>query len=234
MINNLSKKDEYNLFNKLADDWWNEDGKFKILHQIRPLRISYILDQLKRKNLNGLKILDVGSGGGLVTESLCRLGANVTGIDFVHSNIQIAKKHAKLNKLKINYICADIETININNKYDVIIMFEVLEHIDDWKKFLNKIKINLKKNGIIILSTINRNLLSKISAIIIAENILKWIPEGTHTYEKLIKPEEIKLELNKNGFDTTSFKGIYYNPIINKWNFTNNTSVNYFCTASKN
>ena len=113
-------------------------------------------------------------------------------------------------------------------------MFEVLEHIDDWKKFLNKIKINLKKNGIIILSTINRNLLSKISAIIIAENILKWIPEGTHTYEKLIKPEEIKLELNKNGFDTTSFKGIYYNPIINKWNFTNNTSVNYFCTASKN
>ena len=186
---------------------------------------------MSRERLNGLKILDVGCGGGLVSESLCRLGATVTGIDFVQSNIQIAKKHAIINNLKINYICGDIETTKINNKFDVIIMFEVLEHIDDWKIFLFKIKNNLKKDGTIILSTINRNLLSKISAILIAENILKWIPEGTHSYEKLIKPEEIKLELKKNNLSIKNFEGIYFNPILNRWSFTNNTAVNYFCTA---
>ena len=200
MIKISSKKEEYELFNKLSNDWWNEDGKFKILHQIRPLRISYILRQLNRKKLNGLKILDVGCGGGLITESLCRLGADVTGIDFVQNNIRIAKEHSKLNNLKIKYVCEDVETLNNNDKFDVMIMFEVLEHIDDWKNFLNKIKKNLKKNGTIILSTINRNLVSKISAIIIAENILKWVPKGTHDYNKLIQPREIEFELRKNGF----------------------------------
>ena len=234
MIKISSKKEEYELFNKLSNDWWNEDGKFKILHQIRPLRISYILRQLNRKKLNGLKILDVGCGGGLITESLCRLGADVTGVDFVQNNIRIAKEHSKLNNLNIKYVCKDVETLNNNDKFDVIIMFEVLEHIDDWKNFLNKIKKNLKKNGTIILSTINRNLVSKISAIIIAENILKWVPKGTHDYNKLIQPKEIEFELRKNGFDIKNFRGIFYNPILNRWDFTENTAINYFCTASKN
>ena len=223
---------EYELFNNLSDEWWDENGEFRVLHEIRPIRVKYILDQTINKNIENLEILDLGCGGGLVSESLSRLGANVTGIDFVKNNIEVAKLHAAKKKLKINYRNANIEKLKINNKYDIIIMYEILEHLDAWQSLLTNITKNLKNNGVIIISTINRNLLSKLMAIYVAENVIRWIPKGTHNYSKLIKPEEIINCLEKSNLKLKNIKGLVFNPIERKWKFSNNTKINYFCSFS--
>ena len=231
-MNIKSKNEEFALFKQLSDEWWNENGKFKILHQIKSHRLSYILDQINNRNIRNLKILDVGCGGGIICEPLARLGAKVTGIDFAPNNIIAAKIHSKKNKLKINYINKDIEKSNLDEKFDIILMFEVLEHLDNWKKTIKNIKKNLNKNGLIIISTINRNLLSKLFAINIAENILHWIPKGTHDYNKLIKPEELKKILLKEKFNFNDIKGLVFNPLNREWKLSKNYMINYFCTAS--
>ena len=176
--------------------------------------------------------MDVGCGGGIICEPLARLGAKVTGIDFAPNNISAAKIHAKKNKLKINYINKDIEKSKLDEKFDIILMFEVLEHLDDWKKTIKNIKKNLNKNGMIIISTINRNLLSKLFAINLAENFLHWIPKGTHDYNKLIKPEELKKILLKEKFNFNNIKGLVFNPLNWEWKLSKNYMINYFCTAS--
>ncbi len=227
-------KAEYELFDSLSAEWWDENGKFKVLHQIRPIRIQYILNQLKDLDLKNTKILDLGCGGGLVSESLSRLGAKVTGIDFVANNINIARHHSIKSKLKIDYIHGDIEKIKMNKKFDLIIMFEILEHVNNWKKLLLKIDKNLKKDGKIIISTINRNLISKFTAIYLAESILKWIPKGTHRFEKFIKPEEIEVCLKKNHYALENIKGLEFNPLNYSWMLSENTKINYFCTFKKN
>ncbi len=227
-------KAEYELFDSLSAEWWDENGKFKVLHQIRPIRIQYILNQLKDLDLKNIKILDLGCGGGLVSESLSRLGAKVTGIDFVANNINIARHHSIKSKLKIDYIHGDIEKIKMNKKFDLIIMFEILEHVNNWKKLLLKIDKNLKKDGKIIISTINRNLISKFTAIYLAESILKWIPKGTHRFEKFIKPEEIEVCLKKNHYALENIKGLEFNPLNYSWMLSENTKINYFCTFKKN
>ena len=231
-MNIKSKNEEFALFNQLSDEWWNENGKFKILHQIKSHRMSYILDQINNRNIRNLKILDVGCGGGIICEPLARLGAKVTGIDFAPNNIIAAKIHSKKNKLKINYINKDIEKSKLDEKFDIILMFEVLEHLDNWKKTIKNIKKNLNKNGLIIISTINRNPLSKLFAINIAENILHWIPKGTHDYNKLIKPEELKKILLKEKFNFNNIKGLVFNPLNREWKLSKNYMINYFCTAS--
>ena len=227
-------KAEYELFDSLSAEWWDENGKFKVLHQIRPIRIQYILNQLKDLDLKNIKILDLGCGGGLVSESLSRLGAKVTGIDFVANNINIARHHSIKSKLKIDYIHGDIEKIKMNKKFDLIIMFEILEHVNNWKKLLLKIDKNLKKDGKIIISTINRNLISKFTAIYLAESILKWIPKGTHRFEKFIKPEEIEVCLKKNHYALENIKGLEFNPLNYSWMLSENTKINSFCTFKKN
>ncbi len=232
MMNIKSKNEEFALFNQLSDEWWNENGKFKILHQIKSHRMSYILDQINNKNIKNLKVLDVGCGGGIICEPLARLGAKVTGIDFAPNNIKAAKIHSKKNKLKINYIYKDIERSKLDEKFDLILMFEVLEHLDNWKITIKNIKKNLNKNGTIIISTINRNLFSKLFAINIAENILHWIPKGTHDYNKLIKPEELKNTLSKENFHFQNIKGLVFDPFNRNWKLSKNYSINYFCTAS--
>ena len=232
MMDIKSKNEEFAFFNQLSDEWWNENGKFKILHQIKSHRMSYILDQINNRNIRNLKILDVGCGGGIICEPLARLGAKVTGIDFAPNNIIAAKIHSKKNKLKINYINKDIEKSKLDEKFDIILMFEVLEHLDNWKKTIKNIKKNLNKNGLIIISTINRNLLSKLFAINIAENILHWIPKGTHDYNKLIKPEELKKILLKEKFNFNNIKGLVFNPLNREWKLSKNYMINYFCTAS--
>ena len=232
MMNIKSKNEEFAFFNQLSDEWWNENGKFKILHQIKSHRMSYILDQINNRNIRNLKILDVGCGGGIICEPLARLGAKVTGIDFAPNNIIAAKIHSKKNKLKIKYINKDIEKSKLDEKFDIILMFEVLEHLDNWKKTIKNIKKNLNKNGLIIISTINRNLLSKLFAINIAENILHWIPKGTHDYNKLIKPEELKKILLKEKFNFNNIKGLVFNPLNREWKLSKNYMINYFCTAN--
>ena len=225
---------EHELFSKLSQEWWDENGKFKVLHQIRPLRIEYILKQIDSKKMTDLDVLDLGCGGGLISESLSRLNANVTGVDFVKNNIEVAKRHALKKKLKINYIQDDIEKLRLAKKFDLIIIFEVLEHLNDWQSFLIKIKKNLKRNGIIIISTINRNILSKYLAIYFAENILKWVPKGTHSYEKFIKPSEIYSNMINNNFRLKNLSGLKFNLLQGSWKLSRNPNVNYFCTYCLN
>jgi len=226
---------EFKHFNKLSKEWWSESGKYKILHKIRPIRIKYILNHISSKNYKNLEILDLGCGGGLICEPLAKLGCNVTGIDFVENNIKVAKLHASQNNLKINYYTQDIDDLSLKKKYDLIILFEVLEHIDSWDKILLKIKKFLKKGGLIILSTINRNIVSKILAIKFAENILKWVPKNTHDYNKLITPEELEKVLIKENFSILDFSGLVFNPLDREWRLSKDIKlVNYFCTARLN
>tara|TARA_B100001287_G_C22571446_1_gene476432 strand:+ start:216 stop:920 length:705 start_codon:yes stop_codon:yes gene_type:complete len=232
MIKLKSKKQEYELFNKLSDEWWNENGKFKVLHQIKPIRMSYIVKQLN-SNYSDIDVLDIGCGGGLISEPLSRLGCNVTGIDFVRKNIQVAKKHAQEKNLKIKYLCEDIEKYKFKNKFDVIILFELLEHLDDWQRFLKKIIGVLKKDGKIIISTINRNIISKYLAILIAENILRWIPKNTHDFNKFIKPQEIKEFAKQRNLLFHDIQGMVFDPLSMSWKLSSNDSVNYFCTLLK-
>ena len=243
MIKKTPKISEYNRFTNLANEWWKPFGKFKILHTLTPLRIKYIKSMFVNKNdnfktsnkpLKNLDILDLGCGGGLVCEPLARLGANITGFDFVKQNIDIAKKHAKDSNLNIKYSHQNLNSFKLSSKYDAILILEVLEHIEDWKKIIINIKRLLKPKGKIIISTINRNFFSKLFAIFIAENILRWVPKETHTYSKLIKPEELKSFLNKNKINVTDITGLTFNPLSGKWILNkNNCLINYFCTAKK-
>jgi len=234
-MNKRTKLSEFKHFNKLANEWWSESGKYKILHKIKPIRIKYILDHIGSKKTKNLKILDLGCGGGLICESLAKLGCSVTGVDFVKDNIKAAKLHASQNNLNINYYTQDIDDLSLKDRYDLIILFEVLEHIENWDKTLFKIKKFLKKDGLIFLSTINRNIVSNILAIKFAENILKWVPKKTHDYNKLITPDELEKALIKENFSILDFSGLVFNPLERKWRLSkDNKLVNYFCTARLN
>ena len=229
-----SKKSKFDHFSRLAGEWWEKNGKFKVLHDIQPIRIKYIQNVINKKKLDKIKILDVGCGGGLISEGMSKLGAKVTGIDFVEENINAAKLHSSENNLNINYMVKDFEKEHIKSKFDIIVIFEVLEHLSDWKSFIKKIQSNLKSNGILIISTINKNLISKFLAIDLAENFLNWIPQNTHNYHKFIRPKELEFFLNQNNFKNISFKGLQYNPFKRKWILSENTNVNYFCSCFLN
>ncbi len=233
-MNFKTKKSEFDHFSQLASEWWLKNGKFKILHEIQPIRIKYIQDVIGKKQLDKIKILDLGCGGGLISEGLSKKGANVTGIDFVKDNIEIAKIHAQKNNLNIDYRTLDFENEKIRSKFDIIVIFEVLEHLSDWKSFIKKIQSNLKSNGILIISTINKNLISKYLAIDLAENFLNWIPNNTHNYHKFIRPQELEFFLNQNNFNNISFKGLQYSLLKKKWILSENTNVNYFCNCFLN
>ncbi len=225
------KNDEFDHFSELAGEWWVKNGKFKILHDIQEIRIKYIQKSLNKYNLNNYKILDIGCGGGLISEALCKLGADVTGIDFVKENIIAAKIHAKKNNLKINYLVKNFEKEKIISKFDAIVIFEVLEHLNDWESFIKKIRKNLKKNGVLIISTINRNLISKFLTIDVGENFLKWIPLNTHNFHKFIKPEELAFVLSANNFKNIKFKGLTFDSFKLNWKISENTKINYFCNC---
>ena len=218
----------------LKKNWWNKKGDFKILHKINPIRIEYILKNFKRP-LKGKKVLDIGCGGGLVSESLSLKGAFVTAIDENNKNLNQAKNHAKINSLKINYIKSSFDNFykKNKNKFDLILCLEVLEHIDNFKKTLQQITTLLKPKGTLVLSTINRNLKSLILAKIFGEYILNWIPIGTHEFEKFIKPVEIIDVLENKNLKIKDIKGLEFNPISNQWLLTNNTNVNYFIVGKK-
>ena len=186
---------------------------------------------MNKKNLNNTTVLDIGCGGGLVSEGLSKIGATVTGIDFIKENIKVAKMHAKKNNLEIDYFVKDFEKEKITSKYDVIIILEVLEHLNNWEEFIKKIKLSLNKNGTLIISTINRNLVSKFLTLDIGENLLKLIPLNTHTFYKFIKPEELEQVLSSNSFENIKFKGLTYNALKLKWELSENTKINYFCSC---
>ncbi len=235
-------KIEIEKFSKMADEWWDPYGKFKPLHKFNPIRIKYIkeniIKQFKIKNsnkpLSGINILDIGCGGGLLSEPMCRLGANVTGIDASIKNIKISKLHAKKNKLKINYICSSPEKLKISKKFDVILNMEIVEHVEDISFFLKSCSKLLNKNGLMFVATINKTLKSYVFAIVGAEYVLRWLPIGTHDWEKFVKPEELKEILSKNNLSLKKFDGMHFNIIKDEWSITNDLSVNYIAKFLKN
>ena len=240
-MSSVNKK-EIEKFSNIADEWWDPHGKFKPLHKFNPIRIKYIkeniIEQFKIKNkansLSGINILDIGCGGGLLSEPMCRLGANITGIDASIKNIKIAKLHAKKNGLKINYICSSPEKLKITKKFDVILNMEIVEHVEDISFFLKSCSKLLKKNGLMFVATINKTLKSYVFAIVGAEYVLRWLPIGTHEWEKFVKPEELKKILTKNNLSLKRFDGMYFNIIKDEWSITNDLSVNYIARFLKN
>ena len=233
-INTINKK-EIEKFSRIAEEWWNPDGKFKPLHKFNPIRISYIKDNIvstfkiqnKKKPLEKVKILDIGCGGGLLSEPMRRLGAEVVGIDASEKNINVAKLHAKKNNLDIKYLCTSPEKFKINNKFDVILNMEIVEHVEDVNFFLKSCSKLLKKNGIMFVATLNKTLKSYIFAIIGAEYILRWLPIGTHEWEKFIKPEELIKLQKKNNLKLDKLDGMKFNPITDEWKLTQDNSINY-------
>ena len=235
--------EEIQKFSKLADEWWDVNGKFKPLHMFNPIRIDYILDTVskyfkidraEKLPLKNLHILDIGCGGGLISEPMCRLGANVTGIDASLKNIKIATMHAKKNHLDIKYLNSSPENINTDKKYDIILNLEVIEHVNDVDLFLGSCSKLLKKEGLMFTATLNRTITSYIKAIVGAEYILRWLPIGTHDWNKFLKPEELEEKMINLQLTIKEIKGLVFNPFLKKWKRSNDLSVNYIITSSKN
>ena len=236
-------KEEIQKFSKLADEWWDVNGKFKPLHMFNPIRIEYITGEIKKyykikkdksNFLEGLSILDIGCGGGLISEPMARLGGEVTGIDASKKNINVAKLHSKKNELQINYYNTSPEKLNDQIKYDIILNLEIVEHVEDISLYIKSCRKLLKKKGLMFTATLNRSFASYLKAIIGAEYILRWLPIGTHDWNKFIKPEELEGLLSQEKFSTVDIKGLNFNPFLNKWKKSNDLSVNYIISSSKN
>lgn len=241
MKSNTINKLEIAKFSKIAAEWWSPNGKFKPLHKFNPIRIKYLKEniiehfKLKQTNspLKGLNILDIGCGGGLLSEPITRLGAKVTAIDASKKNIQVAKFHAKKQNLKINYLCSSPEKLNLNKKFDVILNMEIVEHVEDLNFFIKKSSNLLKKNGLMFIATLNKTFKSYMFAIIGAEYVLRWLPIGTHDWEKFVKPDNlVSLAINSN-LKLKKLSGMKFNPIIDKWSLSNDKSVNYIAKFKK-
>ena len=235
-------KTEINKFNRLAAEWWDPEGSFKPLHKFNPIRIKYIKDKIiqhfniksKKIPLKNINILDVGCGGGLISVPMKRLGANVVGIDASLKNINVAKIYSKKEKLKIKYICSSPEKLKIKKKFDVLLMLEIVEHVDDINLFIKQSSKFLKKNGLMFIATLNKTLKSYAFAIIGAEYILNWLPIGTHDWEKFIKPAEL-VDIAKNyKLNLKDLSGLKFNPLFDSWNLTSDKSVNYIANFVKN
>ena len=233
-MTSINKK-EIEKFSKIASEWWNPEGKFKPLHKFNPIRIKYIKENIinnfklknKIKPLSGISILDIGCGGGLLSEPMSMMGANVTGIDASDKNIEIAKLHSKKSKLKINYLCSSPEKLKVKKKFDVILNMEIVEHVEDIDFFLKSCSELLKKKGLMFVATINKTFKSYIFAIIGAEYVLRWLPIGTHEWEKFVKPEDLKKILIKYDLNLNKLDGMNFDIIRNEWNISSDLSVNY-------
>ena len=234
-------KEEIQKFSDLADEWWDVKGKFKPLHMFNPIRLEYIIEKIKYhfqindKNnfLNNLSILDIGCGGGLISEPLARLGGVVTGIDASEKNIKVAQLHSEKNNLNIRYINKSPDEFKEFEKFDIILNLEVVEHVEDVNLYLKSCYKLLKKDGIMFTATLNRTFTSYLKAIIGAEYILRWLPIGTHDWNKFIKPEELEKYLIEKKFKTLDIKGLEFNPINSKWKRSDNLSVNYIICSKK-
>ena len=230
-------------FSKMAEEWWDPTGKFKALHKFNPKRIEFIRDKLVEhfsiesdleNPFSNLNILDIGCGGGLLSEPMSRLGGNVTGIDIVDKNINVAKTHSEEQNLEIDYKITTAEELALGKKkFDVILNMEVIEHVADLNLFIESCEKLLKKNGLLFFATLNRNILSFGLAIVGAEYILGWLPKGTHNWKKFITPEELKIIFRSSGLNITDIMGMKYNPIYDSWYLSKDTSVNYLGTAIK-
>ncbi len=227
-------------FSKLSDEWWDPRGKMAPLHKINPLRLTYIRDAACRKFernakslscLAGLRILDIGCGAGLLCEPFTRLGAQVIGIDPSETNIAAAKLHADKGHLSIDYRCTTIEEMDVRARFDIVLAMEVVEHVNDVSAFLKRCTTMLKPGGLMVVSTLNRNWKSFALAIVGAEYVLRWLPRGTHQWDKFVTPDELAHYLAESNLTITEQAGVVYNPLADKWSVSSDMDVNYMVVA---
>jgi 2-polyprenyl-6-hydroxyphenyl methylase/3-demethylubiquinone-9 3-methyltransferase len=230
---------EISHFAKDSSHWWDENGPFKPLHRLNPTRIRFIREQITPHDLTslrpfeGLSIVDVGCGGGLVCESLARLGANVTGIDADANAIKVAKNHALAQDFDIDYSCMAAEDLE-SGPFDVVCALEIVEHVADIESFVQSLVRLCKPGGIIIMSTLNKTAKSYLLGIVAAEHILRWVPQGTHQWQKFVKPSQLSRALRIAGADVEVVKGLIYNPVRDEFLISNtDIDVNYLVKAVK-
>jgi 2-polyprenyl-6-hydroxyphenyl methylase / 3-demethylubiquinone-9 3-methyltransferase len=223
-------------FSKLSEQWWDPKGKMAPLHKINPLRLTYIRDAACRKFernikslhcLSGLRVLDIGCGAGLLCEPLTRLGAQVIGVDPSASNIAAAKLHADRGHLSIDYRCTTVEEMDVRERFDIVLAMEVVEHVSDVGLFLGRCASMLKPGGLMVVSTLNRNWKSFALAIVGAEYVLRWLPRGTHQWEKFVTPDELARHLHDNRLTITEQTGVVYSPFADRWSLSSDMDVNY-------
>jgi 2-polyprenyl-6-hydroxyphenyl methylase/3-demethylubiquinone-9 3-methyltransferase len=230
-------------FKATAADWWNPTGPFKPLHALGPVRLGYIREHLIRhfgrdaraaQPLEGLTLADIGCGGGLLCEPLARLGAAVTGIDPLAESIDVARQHAAGQGLHVRYLTGGAEDLAAQGEsFDAIVSMEVVEHVPDLSAFIGSCAAAVKPGGIVLLSTLNRTLKSYAMAIIGAEYVLRWLPKGTHHWEKFVKPEELAHAVRAAGLAVVETRGCVYRPLTGEWRQSGDTDVNYFMAAKK-
>ena len=234
---------EVEFYSAIAEKWWDREGPFWPLHKLNELRTAYILDKLCRhfgrsaaidKPLDGLNVLDVGCGGGILSESMARYGANVTGIDVVEKNIRIASLHSTQQGLDIDYRVATASALAAAGEhYDVVLNMEVVEHVADVDAFMRDCCQLASGSGVMFVATINRNLLSWLVAIVGAEYVLRWLPRGTHRWSWFRKPSDIAKQLSAGRFSVADKVGVTANPISRRLRMTNSTRVNYMLFAAR-
>ncbi len=230
-------------FSKDSADWWNPDGPFRPLHRLNPARLGFIrktlvshfgLDDSKIKALDGLSILDLGCGGGLIAEPLARIGGRVTGVDADRTGIDTAKAHAELSGLAIDYICGAAEDLSGKRQFDVVLALEIIEHTPSPEDFVALCATLVRKGGLVIFSTLNRNWKSYALGILAAEYLLRWVPPGTHEWKRFVKPSELALLAENEGLELLDVKGMIFNPIKNEFSIhPYDVDVNYFLVAEK-
>lgn len=235
--------DEIAKFSALADEWWKPNGKFRPLHQFNPVRLAYIRDQICRKfarnphadqPLTGLRLLDIGCGGGLLSEPMARLGADVIGVDASDANIKTAASHARDQGLKIDYRATTAEALaDTSEPFDIILNMEVVEHVAHPTDFIAACGAMVKPGGGMFLATLNRTTKAFALAIVGAEYVLRWLPRGTHQWGKFITPKELDEMVTAAGLVITRSTGVSFNPLLGQWYKTGDMSVNYMCLAEK-
>jgi 2-polyprenyl-6-hydroxyphenyl methylase / 3-demethylubiquinone-9 3-methyltransferase len=236
-------KDEVERFNALAKAWWNPSGPMGVLHKFNPPRLEYIsqalCDHFERDRdepapLHGLSVLDIGCGGGLISEPMARLGALVTGIDPAEKNIRIAQEHADMMGLPITYHPLTVEALaDVGQTFDVVLALEVIEHVNNPQAFVASCAHVLKPNGVMIMATLNRTLASFALAIVGAEYVLRWLPRGTHSWNAFVKPSEMKNWMTLSGVEPFQEGGIVYSPLKDVWKLSSDMGVNYMISARK-
>lgn len=239
---------EVEKFSRIADEWWDLNGKFKPLHKLNPVRVEYIKENVDRFSFIANRkenkrqttsdkpptILDIGCGGGLLSEPIARLGAKVTAIDASEKNIKVASIHAQKSDLDIDYICTSAEELAATGaQFDVVLNMEVIEHVADVASFMDACCKLVRPGGIMIIATLNRTVKSLALAIVGAEYILGWLPRGTHSWEKFLQPAEINAHLERNGLTLEDISGVSLNPFKNEWHISKDIDVNYMMLARK-
>jgi 2-polyprenyl-6-hydroxyphenyl methylase/3-demethylubiquinone-9 3-methyltransferase len=229
-------------YTRLSQQWWDRQGKFWPLHRLNELRVQYLKDQIclhcgrspgNEKPLAGLNILDIGCGGGILSESMAALGANLHGVDVVAKSISVARQHSLQEGMLIDYELTSVEDlIECERKYDIVLNMEVVEHVLDLPLFVSACAKLVADDGIMFVATINRNLLSWLFAIVGAEYVLRWLPRGTHSWRKFVQPGELEMLLGENGLAITESVGVSVNPVTRRFSLCQRLAVNYMLSAT--